>query len=130
MHFCTQNYRSVMLEYQKGKMAEKPQKNSQKQQRIVLKFKDWLNKENIVLFWLGRISKFTRILSENGRPEMFFKNGRFLPKMGVLESPQFILTTISVITFHKLYQQHSEMLSLQDSKTKVIGISILTCMPS
>ena len=27
-HFRTQNYRSRMLGYQKGKMAEKPQKNS------------------------------------------------------------------------------------------------------
>ena len=61
---------------------------------------------------------------------MFFKNGRFLPKMGVLESPQFILVTILVITFHKFYQQHLEMLSLQGNKTKVIGISILTCLPS
>ena len=35
--------------------------------------------------------------------------------MGGLESPQFIFRTILVMTFHKLYQQHSEMLSLQDS---------------
>ena len=27
-HFRTQNYRSLMLGYQKGKMVEKPQKNS------------------------------------------------------------------------------------------------------
>ena len=27
-HFPTQNYRSLMLGHQKGKMAEKPQKNS------------------------------------------------------------------------------------------------------
>ena len=24
VHFCTQTYRSLMLEYEKGKMAEKP----------------------------------------------------------------------------------------------------------
>ena len=35
VHFCTQNYRSLMLGYQKGKMAEKPQKNTE--ERIVLK---------------------------------------------------------------------------------------------
>ena len=35
-----------------------------------------LNKENIIFLWLGRVSKTRRILSENGRPEMFSKNGR------------------------------------------------------
>ena len=29
-HFRTQNYRSLMLRYQKGKMAEKPQKKTAK----------------------------------------------------------------------------------------------------
>ena len=28
VHFCTQNYRRLMLGYQKGKMAVNPQKNS------------------------------------------------------------------------------------------------------
>ena len=47
--------------------------------------KDWLNKENIFL-WLGRVSKTRRILSENGRPEIFTKNERFAAKTGGLES--------------------------------------------
>ena len=38
--------------------------------------------------------------------------------MGGLESRQFILRTILVITFHKLHQQHLERLSLQSSETK------------
>ena len=46
--------------------------------------KDWLNKENIFL-WLGRVSKTGRILSENGRLEIFTKSGRFPAKMGGLE---------------------------------------------
>ena len=38
LHFRTQSYRSLVLGYQKGKMAEKPQrKKSLKGQRIVLK---------------------------------------------------------------------------------------------
>ena len=37
---------------------------------------------------------------------------------GGLESPQFILRTISAITFHKLHQQHSERLSLRSSEIK------------
>ena len=37
VHFRTQNDRSLMLGYQKGKMTAKPQKNSEKRQRIVLK---------------------------------------------------------------------------------------------
>ena len=44
-HFRTQNYRSLMLKYQKGKMAEKPQK---KQLKTAKNHADWLNKENII----------------------------------------------------------------------------------
>ena len=44
------------------------------------------------------------------------KNRGGLAKMGGLESPQFIL--ILVITFYKLYQQHSERFSLRSSGTK------------
>ena len=56
--------------------------------------------------------------SENGRPEIFSKNGRFSAKTRGLESPQFISRTTLVITFHKLYHRHSERLSLRSSKTK------------
>ena len=49
---------------------------------------------------------------------MFSKNGRFSSKMGGLESLQFILGTILEITFHKLYHQHSERLSLRSNRTK------------
>ena len=48
--------------------------------------KDWLNKENIIFLWLGRVSNTGRILSENGRPEIFTENGRFPAKTGGLES--------------------------------------------
>ena len=49
--------------------------------------KDWLNKENIVFLWPGRVSKCGRILSENERPEIFAENRRFPAKMGGLVSP-------------------------------------------
>ena len=48
--------------------------------------KDWLNKENIIFLWLGRVSNTRRILSENGWPEIFTENGRFPVKTGGLES--------------------------------------------
>ena len=48
--------------------------------------KDWLNKENIIFLWLGRVSNTRRILSENRRPEIFTENGRFLAETGGLES--------------------------------------------
>ena len=61
--------------------------------------------------------KTRRILGENRRLEIFSKNRRFSAKTGGLESPQFILRT-SVLTLHKLQQQHSERLSLRSSETK------------
>ena len=48
--------------------------------------RDWLNKENIIFLWLGRVSKTRRILSENGRLEIFTENERFPAKTGGLES--------------------------------------------
>ena len=42
-----------MLGYQKGKMAEKPQLKTAKNPAV----KNWLNKENIIFLWLGRVSK-------------------------------------------------------------------------
>ena len=53
VHFRTQNYRSLMVGYQKGKMAEKPQLKTAKNRAV----KNWLNKENIIFLWLGRVSK-------------------------------------------------------------------------
>ena len=50
---------------------------------------------------------------------------RFSAKPRGLESPQFILRTILVIIFHRSHQQHSERLSLQAVKQKVISISTL-----
>ena len=38
----------------------------------------------------GKVSKTTRILSENGRLEIFAKNGSFLTKMGGLEPLAFL----------------------------------------
>ena len=46
------------------------------------------------------------------------ENGRFSAQTRGLESQQFILRAILVITFHKLYQQHSERLCLRSSETK------------
>ena len=50
-----------------------------------------LNKENIIFLWLGGVSKTRRTLRENGRLEIFSKNGRFAAKTVGLESPHFIL---------------------------------------
>ena len=88
MHFHTQNYLSLVLGYQKGKMAEKPQKNktAKKQQRIMLKR---LVKQGKHYLPLARKSlKTRRMLSENRRPEIFSKNERFSAKTGGLESPK------------------------------------------
>ena len=85
-----QTYCSLMLGYQKRKMAEKPQKKTAKTAKNCAK-KHWLNKVNNIFPWLGRVSKTVRMLSENGRPEMFSINGRFSAKTGRLESSQFIL---------------------------------------
>ena len=53
--------------------------------------KDWLNEENIIFLWLGRVSKTGRILSENHRPEIFAKNRRFPAKMvGLVSSWNFV----------------------------------------
>ena len=52
--------------------------------------KDWLNKENIIFLCLGRVSNNGRILSENGRPEIFTENGRFPAKTGGLESLKLV----------------------------------------
>ena len=67
-------------------MAEKPQKNVKESC-----YKDWLNKE---------VLKTARILSENGRLEMFLENGRLLAKRGGLES---------LVSFHckELYESIS-----------------------
>ena len=46
MHFRTQNYRSLMLGYQKGKMAEKPLKTAKKHY-LSLARKSFKNQENI-----------------------------------------------------------------------------------
>ena len=80
-------------------MAEKPQKNSYKRQKIMLK---GLVKQSKHYISLARKSfKTRRIFSENGRPKIFSKNGRFSAKKGGLESPQFSLRAILVITFLK-----------------------------
>ena len=56
-------------------------------------------------------------------------NGRFLAKTGGLESPQFSLRTILVITFHKyLNIQRSYLYGAAEQK--IISISILKRLPS
>ena len=69
------------LDAKRVKMAEKTQKNGKESCK-----KYWLNKENIIFLWLGRVSKTRRILSENGRLEIFTENERFPAKTGGLES--------------------------------------------
>ena len=68
------------------------------------------------------VSLARRIFSENGRPKIFFKNGRFSAKKGGLESPQFSLRTVLVITFHK-YQSIQRSYLYGAAKQKIIGIS-------
>ena len=60
-------------------MAEKPHKNGKQSCK-----KDWLDKDNIVFLWLGRVSK-NRENSENGRPEVFAEYERLKAKTGGLE---------------------------------------------
>ena len=63
--------------------------------------------------------KTRRILSETGGRNLNILQKRdVLGQNGRVESMQFILRTILVITFHKLYHRHSERLSLQSSETK------------
>ena len=121
VHFRTQN--NPVKSYAripKGKNGRETTEKQLKRQRIdVLKR---LVKQKNIFLWLGRVSKTRRILSrENGRPKIFSKNGMFLTKAGGLESPQFILRTILVITLHKLHHRHSESLSLRFSETKIHG---------
>ena len=86
--------------------------------------KDLLNKKKHLS--LARKSfKNQEEVSENGRPEMFSENGKCSANTGGWESGEFILRTILVITFHKLFQQHSERLYLRSihvAKEKVIAI--------
>ena len=62
-------FRGLMLGYQKRKWLRNHKKELKTAKNHA---KDWLNKEDIILLWLGRVSKTKRIL--NGRPETFSKN--------------------------------------------------------
>ena len=59
-------------------MAEKPQKKGKEVLKRLVKQRK------------GKVSKTRRILSKNGRLEIFAKNGRFLTKTGGLESLAFL----------------------------------------
>ena len=98
-------------------MAEKLQKNNQKLQGIVLKR---LVKQRKHYLSLARknFKNQENLVKTGARPKIFSKNGKFSAKTGGLESQQFISRTTLVITFHKLYHQHSERLSLRSSETK------------
>ena len=76
LKYHTPNYRRLMLRCQKGKSGEE---TTEKRQRMVLKR---LVKQGKTMSF----KKGSRILSENGRPEIFTKNRRFPAKMGALES--------------------------------------------
>ena len=75
-------------------------------------------KKTLSFFGQEEFQKPGEYKGEKGETEIFYKNGWFSAKIGGLESPHFILGTILVITFHKLYQQHSERLSLRSNETK------------
>ena len=66
VHYCAQIYRRLMLRCQKGKDGLEI---TEKQQRIVLK--RLVKQRKLYLSLLGRVSKTRRIVSENGRPEIF-----------------------------------------------------------
>ena len=86
----------------------------QRKHSLSLARKSLKNKENIKRKWK------TRDILQN----------KETVKTGGLESPQFILRTILVITFHKLHQQHSERCLNRAAKQKVICISILKSLSS
>ena len=81
-HARTQNYRSLMLGYLKGKMEKRLVK--QRKHYLSLARKSFKNQENI-----KRKREGANIL----------QSGSFSAKTGRLESPQFILRTILVTTF-------------------------------
>ena len=58
--------------------------------------KDWLNKENITFLWVGGVSQNERILSENGRLEIFAEIGRFPAKTGGLKSLFILALTVQI----------------------------------
>ena len=81
VHFRTQNNRSLMLGYQKGKIAEKPQKNSEKWQRIALK--RLVKQKKHIFLWLERVLKNQENIKRNQeagnilqKREVFGQNGR------------------------------------------------------
>ena len=55
-HYRAQSFRRLCSDAKRVKMAEKPQKNGKESCK-----KDFLDKENIVFLWLGRVSKKGRI---------------------------------------------------------------------
>ena len=73
-----------MLGYQKGKMAEKSQKNSKIRQRIVLK--RLIKQREHIFLWLERVSKNQENIKRNQEAGNILKNGRFSAKTGGLES--------------------------------------------
>ena len=74
--------------------------------------KRFKQRKKIIFLWTGRVSNTRRILSENGRSEIFSKNGR------VGTSAVYLRTILVITCRHKLYQQHSERSSLRSSETK------------
>ena len=105
VHFCTQNYRSLILGYQKGKMAEN--RNHANTGKI--------GKESST--WLGRVSKTKKILTKNRRSEIFSKNGRFFGISAIYFKDNFSRNFPGISNIQKgcLYES---------AKQKVIGVSI------
>ena len=67
-------------------MAEKPPKNGKESLQRLVKHR------NIVFLWLGGVLNTGRILSENGRPEIFSENGT----VGISDR----LSNLSDLSFH------------------------------
>ena len=80
VHFRTQNYCSLMLGYQKGNMTEKPQKNSKKRQRIVLK--RLVKQRKHIFLWRERVSKNQENIKRNHEARNILKKGEVFGRNG------------------------------------------------
>ena len=110
VHFRIKNYRSLILGYQREKWLRNNRKTANAATNCAKRLDK--HKKNIIFLWLGSVSKTRRIdIKRKREARNILQNTRFSAKTGCLESQQFILRTILVITFHKLYQQHRERLS-------------------
>ena len=83
LHYRAQNYRRLILGCQKGKNCRE---STEKRQKIALKRLVQQKTVKSHATRLVKVSKTGRILSENGRPEIFAENGGFSAETEGLES--------------------------------------------